>query len=198
MAQLNGLFKTLIIGTAVSLLLGGCSGHALQDWADEALNEKGSDHPQEIEAHKPMTSPDDRIDDTAIKAEGHTTESSREVTRRNISDDKTDTTYTEPASPSENPALQSVSPALTASNKNAEHRILQQKTNAWIEEEWTPKVETNTTIKAQNEEKERPFTLQEYVDKAGVYLREKENEEAGKPKEPSHKEQMDALPVIGK
>jgi transposase-like protein len=192
MTQLMRLSKTLIIPVSTAALLYGCSGHTLQDWADEAFNQKGSATPQTVEAG--ASEKEKQVDETRKPTE-NTAAPAHEVTKRNNSVDATDTASTDTVSPSENSALQSISPSPTASGANDEHRLLQQKTNTWIEEEWTPRVETNETIKEQNEDVDRPFTLQEYVDKAGVYLQEKEKEQ---PNMPSHKEQMDELPVIGK
>jgi hypothetical protein len=43
------------------------------------------------------------------------------------------------------------------------------------------------------EDPDKPFTLQEYADKAGAYMKAHEND----PKKPSHIEKMNKMPVIG-
>jgi hypothetical protein len=194
MTQIIRLSKTLIVSVSTAVLLGGCSGHTLQDWADETFNKKESTDPQTVEAG--VSDNEEKVGKHDKPTENAAAPAS-EVTKRNNMESTTDAASAGTVSPSENPALQSISPSPTAGGANDEHRLLQQKTNTWIEEEWTPRVETNATIREQNEDEDRPFTLQEYVDKAGVYLKEKEKEQAGKPRSPSHKEQMDELPVIG-
>lgn len=92
--------------------------------------------------------------------------------------------------PSQNEALQAVSPSQTATSEGG---VMQKKLDTWVEKEWTPAVETNESIKAMNEDEERPFTLQEYVDKAAVYMENKPESD-----KPSHSQQLEELPVIGK
>ncbi len=130
-----------------SLLLLGCSGHGLQDWADETFNET------------------------------ETTQKREELTATQTS-------------PTDNQALNSISPSKTATSQDG---TMQKGLDSWTKEEWRPAIEQNETIKAQERDKERPFTLQEYVDKAGVYI-ENKPEKSG----PSHAEKVESLPVIGK
>ena len=130
------------------LLLHGCSGHTLQDWADDTINDK----PVQREEEQPA--------------------------------------------PSQNPSLNAISPSVTATSKS--DGAMQKNLDTWTEEEWTPKTEGNSTVQETREDDNSSFTLQKYVDKAGVYLDEKEKEEAGKPKRPSHVEKMESMPVIGK
>lgn len=59
------------------------------------------------------------------------------------------------------------------------------------------KVTTSTTSVAEPID-DAPFTLQKYADKWKVYHESKEKMNAGKPKEPSHLEMMQSMPVIGK
>lgn len=92
-------------------------------------------------------------------------------------------------SPSQNKALKSVTQATTAKEDGA----MQKSLDSWLNKEWTPRVEKDATIKKVNEDKERNFTIQEYIDKAVVFSRE-DNSSTGK----SHKEEMNSLPVIGK
>jgi hypothetical protein len=96
----------------------------------------------------------------------------------------------EMVAPSQNSELNRVSPMPVATSEGG---VMQKNIDKWTEEEWTPTVEKNATIKAMNEDKDRPFTLQEYVDKASVYLENKPK--SGKP---SHAEELEKLPVIGK
>jgi hypothetical protein len=58
-------------------------------------------------------------------------------------------------------------------------------------------VSTSTEVVPLDEDN-TPFTLQKYADKWKEYLEKKAKMNEGKPKEPSHVEQMEALPVIGK
>lgn len=59
------------------------------------------------------------------------------------------------------------------------------------------KVTTSTTSVAEPID-DTPFTLQKYADKWKVYHENKEKMNVGKPKEPSHLEMMQSMPVIGK
>ena len=70
---------------------------------------------------------------------------------------------------------------------------MQKSLDNWLQTDWTPTVEKNETIKKMDENKSRNFTIQEYVDKAGAYIKNKPASD-----KPSMKEQMDKLPVIGK
>jgi len=133
---------------ASTLLFSGCSGHALQDLADETFNDK----PVKTEKKQPA--------------------------------------------PSQNPSLNAVSPSVTAASEG--DGDMQKGLDTWTEEEWTPKTEGNRTAQEINEDDNSTFTLQKYVNKTGVYLDEKEKEKAGKPKQPSHVEKMESMPVIGK
>ena len=117
--------------------------------------------------------------------------------------------------PSQNEALNSISPSSTAGDEHEEYRYIQKNTNTWIEEEWTPLTEqnqsdtnrnildnNNTQIESNtssgNKDDNSSFTLQYYVDKAGLYLENKKKRDANKTKEPSHTEKINTLPAIGK
>lgn len=106
--------------------------------------------------------------------------------------------------PSKNSALNSISPSATSDDEHVEYRYIQKNTNTWIEEEWEPLTEQNqsdtksNTIASDNNESNASFTLQYYVDKAGVYLKNKEKRDGNKSKETSHTEKIDKMPVIGK
>lgn len=113
------------------------------------------------------------------------------------SDDTPSTTQTQKrmtsqtdASAVDSAGLESISPSKPA---RSEGGLLQEHLDSWMDEEWTPATEQDASVKAMNEDDGRPFTLQEYVDKIDVYLDSKSDEEGA-----SHKERMDALPVIGK
>lgn len=114
-------------------------------------------------------------------------------------------------SPAQNNELNSVSP--TTLNKKP--GLMQNSLDNWLQNEWEPTVEKDPEIQkkymkkevvTQGEEnttstqkikyienKERAFTLQEYVDKAVAYQKAKPNDENS-----SHVKQMESLPVIGK
>jgi len=92
-------------------------------------------------------------------------------------------------SPSQNKALNAVSP-LSSTTKG--ENPMQKALNSWIKKSWTPIIDKNATIKKMDENKSRPFKLQEYVNKIDYYL-------AHKPKQkgPSNVQKLDKLPVIG-
>ncbi len=113
--------------------------------------------------------------------------------------------------PSQNSALQSISPSTTASDGHIEHRVMQKQTNDWIKNEWEPLTENNsssgqgdkTVDTAENnqtvkDEDNSSFTLQHYVDKADLYMENKAKRDANKTKAPSHVDKINALPGIGK
>lgn len=125
----------------------------------------------------------------------------------------------EGVAPSQNQTLQAVSPSTTAT---AEGGVMQRSLDAWLKEEWLPltKPSPSSVLPAPSSssasvpaaqipaastqqvpaasEDNTPFTLQKYVDKWKVYQENKAKINEGKPKEESHIEQMQSLPVIGK
>ncbi len=92
-------------------------------------------------------------------------------------------------SPSQNKALDAVSPI---SSTTKEDNPMQKALNRWIKKKWTPIIDKNATLKKMDENKSRPFKLQEYVNKIDYYL-------AHKPKQKglSNVQKLDKLPVIG-
>ncbi|WP_345976512.1 hypothetical protein [Sulfurimonas sp. HSL3-7] len=114
--------------------------------------------------------------------------------------------------PSQNSALQKVSPSTTASDDHKEHRIMQKNTNEWINGEWKMFTESNTSTAQEQQDNTENRTdgavqtaddinssgLQYYVDKAALYLDNKKKHDANMTKTPSHAEQIDAMPGIGK
>ncbi len=142
-----------LCSVAVILMISGCSGHTLQDWADAEFNGPDVATPNKtvVEKSESATVPE--------------------------------------AGPSQNPGLQRVSPMPVAASEGG---TMQESLDQWTKEEWTPITEQDEKIKAMNEDEDRPFTIQEYVDKAMIY-------HANKPEsgEPSHNEHLDTLPVIG-
>jgi hypothetical protein len=111
-------------------------------------------------------------------------------------------------SPSQNRALQSFSPSKTASDDHKEYRFIQKSTNEWIKNEWEPLTEGNNTITKSNknynsvtqdpalEGANSSTNLQQYVDKAGLFIENKEIRDANKTKVPSHTEKISKLPGI--
>ncbi|MEK6659033.1 MAG: hypothetical protein AABY36_05070 [Campylobacterota bacterium] len=93
------------------------------------------------------------------------------------------------ANPSQNKALNSVSGV----QENKKGGYMQSKLDSWVKEEWTPAVEKNETIKKKNEDENRNFVLQEYVDKMEVYNKEHNSTTAE-----SHTQKVSSMPVIGK
>ena len=159
--------------TFILTLFYGCSGHALQDLIDGDMKEE-----KQIEVSKESKAP------TSV-------------------------------TPSKNSVLNSISPSATANDKHVEYRYIQKSTNTWIEEEWNPLTEqnlsdtksntasskkdaSNSNQTSDNNESNASFTLQYYVDKAGVYLENKKRRDGNKTKEPSHTEKVDEMPVVGK
>ena len=112
--------------------------------------------------------------------------------------------------PSQNRALNSISPSSTASDEHEEDRHMQKGTNEWLENEWKSLTESNTSTTKEgnstpiNDQKRRSIDdinstgLQYYVDKAGIYMENKKKRDANKTKVPSHVEKINAMPGIGK
>ena len=120
--------------------------------------------------------------------------------------------------PSQNKALNSISPSTTASDEHEEYRYMQKNTNAWIEKEWEPLTESNTSIQKEKQaaiktdnnitktdtnesvskDDNSSSGLQYYVDKAELYFENKEKRDANKTKAPSHVDTINAMPGIGK
>jgi len=119
--------------------------------------------------------------------------------------------------PSQNSALQSFSPSKTAGDDHEEYRYIQKNTNEWIEKEWEPLTESNATVTKSGEDNNTVTEdvtngnieqtqiddnsstgLQYYVDKAGVYLDNKNKRDANATKKPSHVDKVNAMPGIGK
>jgi len=169
---------TFFIFATLSLsLFYGCSGHTLQDLVDGKTTSKSSSE-----------------ESTQVKEEPN------------------------PVPPSQNRALNSISPSSTSNDKHNEDRYLQKSTNEWLQNEWEPLTESNTsTIKevnstaydlnsSMNVESNQTRSsndinstgLQYYVDKAGIYLENKEKRDANKTKTPSHAEKLNTMPGIGK
>lgn len=104
-------------------------------------------------------------------------------------------------SPSQNSSLQAVSPNTSAASQGG---AMQRSLDKWLKEEWIPNTttegspsasaSTDTAVVAD----EKPFTLQSYTDKWKVYHENKAKINEGKPKEASHIDAVNALPVIGK
>ncbi len=120
--------------------------------------------------------------------------------------------------PSQNNALNAISPSRSSRNENREDGYLQKTTDTWVEEEWEPLTESNTSSQkievskvstdvnatesdhnsTNSDDTNNSFTLQHYVDKAGVYFDNKERRDANKTKVPSHIDKVNAMPGIGK
>ncbi len=114
-------------------------------------------------------------------------------------------------SPSQNSTLHTVSPNTATASKGG---AMQSSLDSWLQEDWIPNsatgvstapvssskgapatsVSTDTTIVTDA----KPFTLQTYADKWKAYHEKKEKMNEGKPKEASHIETLQNMPVIGK
>ena len=90
----------------------------------------------------------------------------------------------ESLSPSANTTLNSVSP-----DANKKNGAMQKNLDSWLKDEWTPVVEKK---QEKSTKEEKNFTLQEYVDKAAVYM-----DSLPKNNGSSNVEKLNKLPVIG-
>ncbi|UCN00847.1 hypothetical protein LCX93_02725 [Sulfurimonas sp. SWIR-19] len=110
--------------------------------------------------------------------------------------------------PSQNSDLNKIS----NSNGKAKPGLMQKSLDSWLKNEWTPTVNedkkvqkkymkkvnvnaTNTSNDTEEkyvEEKERNFTLQEYVDKAAAYMKAHPNDNKD-----SNVKKLESMPVIG-
>ncbi|MDP1784580.1 MAG: hypothetical protein Q8K81_04035 [Sulfuricurvum sp.] len=114
-------------------------------------------------------------------------------------------------SPSQNPSLQAVSPNTSSASAGG---AMQHSLDNWLKDEWTPLTTSQTAEKNGGDKnvvkgsaapssavvpkEETPFTLQSYADKWKVYHENQAKIKEGKPKEASHIDTVNALPVIGK
>jgi len=114
-----------------------------------------------------------------------------------------------PVAPSQNSDLNKIS----NSNGKAKPGLMQKSLDSWLKNEWTPTVNkdkkiqkkylkkadgsieevSNDTEEKYVEDKDRNFTLQEYVDKASAYMKAHPND--GKE---SNVKKLESMPVIGK
>ncbi|MDF1879540.1 hypothetical protein JHD46_07820 [Sulfurimonas sp. SAG-AH-194-C20] len=94
-------------------------------------------------------------------------------------------------SPSENKALNSIS---KSNAKKKKSYFMQNRTDAFLEKEWKETVLEDKEIKEKYEDnKDKSFTLQEFVDKAEVYNKKKPTNSST-----SNVSKLKAMPVIGK
>jgi len=118
----------------------------------------------------------------------------------------------EAVAPSQNASLRTVSPNTPSASEGG---AMQRALDAWLKEEWSPltktsEVTTTTTtpdgkvitetkmMEVPNTDINETFTLQKYADKWKVYQENKEKMNAGKPKDPSHIDMLNRMPLIGK
>ena len=122
----------------------------------------------------------------------------------------------EPVAPSQNSDLNKIS----NSNGKEKPGLMQKSLDSWLKNEWTPTVnkdkkvqkkylkkvnikniDTNADMKETSnateekyvENKERNFTLQEYVDKASAYMKAHPDDDKA-----SNVKKLESMPVIGK
>ena len=91
--------------------------------------------------------------------------------------------------PSQNSTLNSIS----KSSQKSEKGSMQNNLDKWLQDEWEPSVRKDTKTQEKYGDKSRDFKLQEYVDKASIYLKEHNATD-----ENSHSQKVQTLPVIGK
>ena len=114
-----------------------------------------------------------------------------------------------PVAPSQNSDLNKIS----NSGGKAKPGIMQKSLDSWLKNEWTPtvnkdkniqkkylkkedgstKADNNNTEEKYVEDKDRNFTLQEYVDKADAYMKAHPSDENN-----SNVKKLQSMPVIGK
>ena len=113
-----------------------------------------------------------------------------------------------PVAPSQNSDLNKIS----NSGGKAKPGIMQKSLDGWLKDEWTPTVDKDkkvqkkymkkTTVQNNSnnnnevkyvEDKERDFTLQEYVDKASAYMKAHPSDD-----KESNVKKLQSMPVIGK
>ena len=114
-----------------------------------------------------------------------------------------------PVAPSQNSDLNKIS----NSGGKAKPGIMQKSLDSWLKNEWTPtvnkdkniqkkylkkedgstKADNNNTEEKYVEDKDRNFTLQEYVDKADAYMKAHPSDENS-----SNVKKLQNMPVIGK
>lgn len=90
--------------------------------------------------------------------------------------------------PSQNSALNNIS-----SSHKEKSGPMQESLDNWLKKEWTPTVEKSEDVKEKNLDKSRDFTIQEYVDKATLYI-----DDNNKTYKNSHTKKISSMPVIGK
>lgn len=100
-------------------------------------------------------------------------------------------------SPSQNSSLNAVSPNTASQSKGG---AIQSSLDSWLKEDWMPNSVTpsSSDLIRGSISNEEPFTLQSYADKWKAYHENKEKMDEGKPKEASHVETLQKMPVIGK
>ncbi len=113
-----------------------------------------------------------------------------------------------PVAPSQNSDLNKIS----NSGGKEKPGLMQKSLDSWLKNEWTPTVnkdkkiqkkylkkentnssDTNGTKEKYVEDKERNFTLQEYVDKASAYMKAHPSDD-----KESNVQKLENMPVIGK
>lgn len=99
-------------------------------------------------------------------------------------------------SPSQNSSLNAVSPNTASQSKGG---AIQSSLDSWLKEDWMPNSVTpsSSDLIRGSISNEEPFTLQSYADKWKAYHENKEKMDEGKPKEASHVETLQKMPVIG-
>jgi len=168
-------FTLVLLATT---LLSGCNGKpfTLQSYADDYFSDKNTSNEEVSKAVKVS-------DESAVQVKSSS----------NI-DDQT-------ANPSleEGPGADITWSSTYKQDKKMQGQgAMQQSLDTWTKEEWEPVFKDDENQTKAGEAAHEHFTIQHYVDKAGKYLDKKEEENAGKPKEPAHYEKIESLPVIGK
>lgn len=112
--------------------------------------------------------------------------------------------------PTVNTKQQSDGTVITTKTEPTKMSVTTQTSDGKTVQKMTNATQITTTMKAPDgtvttktevvplDEDNTPFTLQKYADKWKSYLEKKEKMNEGKPKEPSHIEKINGMPVIGK
>lgn len=190
-------FNNTILGSlALATLFSGCSSYKLQDYADEYFNQKPTSTSQSSSKSIQTSSSSNEYDDVWREFDEVSPQKSSApvVEKESVMDASHQAVIGASAANYDNThnALQTISPTPTY-NENKREGFLQATYNDFVEEEWSPNVEQNEEINEKYGEKDRSFTLQEYVDKWKVYT-----DTHVTPEWESHVKKVDDMPVIGK
>ena len=189
-------FNNIILGSlALATLFSGCSSYKLQDYADDYFNQKPSSASQSSSKSIQTSSSSNEYDDVWREFDEISPQKSvAPEEKESVMEASHEEAIGETAANYDNThnALQTISPTPTYV-KGEREGLLQESYDDFVKKEWSPNVEESKEISEKYGDKERSFTLQEYVDKWNVY-----NEKHQSPEWESNVKKIDNMPVIGK